>query len=199
MSIDDIKDIRQIICKICDRKQEFRRKCKYCEIDFGEYYCNKCKIIENNRDIYHCNKCGHCINGMKKDFIHCKECDLCVKKNIKHKCIKDRNDRQCSICMEELDKKTNVVSMICGHSIHEECLKFHLKSSYKCPECMKTIKDMREEFKKIDDEIENEPLSDELSYDVKIFCNDCEETTITQYHYLGTKCLKCKSYNTTKT
>jgi RING finger/CHY zinc finger protein 1 len=55
---------------------------------------------------------------------------------------------------------------------------------------------MKIEFENIDYEIKNTPLG--FTEDISILCNDCEKKSITKHHYYGTKCPKCKSYNTTK-
>lgn len=211
----DTTKIDSIVCEICETIQPISNKCIVCDIAFSKYYCNICKVFGDSEDNFHCNKCGFCIVGNIKKFVHCDKCGFCVagnkdafihcdkcgccieKKIYKtHKCMPDRLSGMCTICMDSLKNGDSVFLMRCGHAMHNQCYDAHIKNSYKCPECSKTIKDMKTVFRQLDDQIKNEPLTNPKS--VNIVCNDCNKKSIIKYHYIGLKCPECKSYNTYK-
>jgi RING finger and CHY zinc finger domain-containing protein 1 len=196
--------ITHIICIKCKHKQKFRKNCEKCKIRFARYICFKCKLMDNCNDPknhYHCNDCDCCIIGKKRHFKHCNECMMCIQKNKfnKHVCKKDiwDGDRICSICQSSY-KSQLLLILKCGHTIHKECYDAHIKSSYKCPECSKTIIDTTRIFSNIAKEIDNTPLHPELKKIVKIKCNDCNKINDVNFHYLGNRCVepKCRSFNT---
>ena len=87
--------------------------------------------------------------------------------------------------------------MLCGHSIHRKCYEEHLKSSFKCPICNKSVVNMETQFRNYDIAIATQPMPPEFRYArAKIFCNDCSAKSQTAYHWLGLKCTVCDSYNT---
>lgn len=87
----------------------------------------------------------------------------------------------------------------CGHSIHHKCYYEHMKNSYRCPTCARTIINMESQFRALDAEIEAQPLP--APYDkwrCLITCNDCSAKDNVPFHFLGLKCENCKSYNTSQ-
>jgi len=90
-----------------------------------------------------------------------------------------------------------VVFMLCGHSIHKACWDEHMKSSYKCPICSKSMINMETQFRNLDRAIQNQPMPPQFQ-DTKamVSCNDCYAKSAVKYHWLGLKCAICDSYNT---
>lgn len=90
-----------------------------------------------------------------------------------------------------------VVFMPCGHSIHRKCYYQHMKVSYKCPICNKSLANMETQFRNLDLAIQSQPMPPEFR-DTKaaILCNDCSGKSTVPYHWLGLKCGVCASYNT---
>lgn len=90
-----------------------------------------------------------------------------------------------------------VVFMACGHSIHKRCYDQHMKVSYKCPICNKSLANMETQFRNLDVAIQSQPMPPEFR-DTKavVLCNDCSAKSIVPYHWLGLKCSICRSYNT---
>lgn len=115
-----------------------------------------------------------------------------------HKCIERSTDCDCPICGEYMfSSPKKVVFMLCGHSIHRKCYEEHMKSSYKCPICNKSILNMETQFRNYDIAIATQPMPAKYRDSrAKIFCNDCSAKSQTAYHWLGLKCTVCRSYNT---
>lgn len=116
----------------------------------------------------------------------------------KHKCIERSLDCDCPICSHYLfSSRKPVVFMRCGHSIHKECYETHLKTSYKCPLCSKSVVNMDIQFRHYDNAIATQPMPPEYN-DTRaiVTCNDCSAKSQTAFHWLGLKCSVCRSYNT---
>lgn len=90
-----------------------------------------------------------------------------------------------------------VVFMNCGHSIHGRCYEEHMRRSYKCPICNKSLLNMETQFRQLELEILSQPMPPEFR-DTKavVLCNDCSGKSTVPYHWLGLKCAICSSYNT---
>lgn len=87
--------------------------------------------------------------------------------------------------------------MVCGHSIHKKCYDQHMMVSYKCPICSKSLANMETQFRNLDLAIQSQPMPEEYTGTMAIIsCNDCSGRSMVPYHYLGTKCNTCRSYNT---
>lgn len=185
-----------IICCNCDIEQNFTDYCIVCDEKIKvKYACKKCVVFDNsNRYKFHCNNCNSCHNEEKAELIECNKCKICHLKKHNHKCF--NKDDNCAVCLNKLTNNI-IVNMTCGHIIHNDCYNELIKNTYKCPLCFKTILDMTEEFKKIDEKIENETNIFDKIIDLKnIYCNDCEIKTQVNYNYIGIKCSNCGSYNT---
>lgn len=87
--------------------------------------------------------------------------------------------------------------MTCGHSIHKKCYDQHIRVSYKCPICNKSLANMETQFRNLDMLIQGQPMPTEFR-DTKalVLCNDCSGKCTVAYHWLGLKCSICRSYNT---
>lgn len=87
--------------------------------------------------------------------------------------------------------------MACGHSIHKKCYDAHMKVSYKCPICNKSLANMESQFRNLDVAIQAQPMPPEFQDTTAvILCNDCSGKSTVRYHWLGLKCSICRSYNT---
>ena len=115
-----------------------------------------------------------------------------------HRCIERSIDCDCPICGDYMfSSPRQVVFMLCGHSIHRRCYEEHMKSSYKCPICNKSVVNMETQFRNYDIAIATQPMPAEYhDARAKVFCNDCSAKSQAAYHWLGLKCGVCRSYNT---
>ncbi|KAI5955106.1 hypothetical protein KGF54_001667 [Candida jiufengensis] len=199
--------VKHILCMHCKTPQVTDTNyCVNCEKELSNYFCRKCVLYDNDptKDIYHCDKCGICRLGLglDKDYFHCDECNICLSIDLrdKHKCVTNSTHCNCTICNEYLFTSIEkVVFMKCGHSIHQSCFAELVKHSYKCPLCKKTIINVENQFRLLDQEIQQSPMPDPYDqWKCIISCNDCKGKSNVAYHVLGLKCKYCKSYNTNK-
>jgi len=119
-------------------------------------------------------------------------CCVCMSISIRdtHRCIERSTDCDCPICGEYMfTSPQTVVFMRCGHSIHHRCYYEHMKSSYRCPICSRSIMNMEWQFSRLERAIEAQPMPPEFQ-DTKawVYCNDCSAKTSVKYHWLGLKC-----------
>ena len=107
-------------------------------------------------------------------------------------------DCDCPICGEYIfTSHKKVVTMKCGHMIHDDCRAEYIKQSYKCPICNKSVENMESMFRRLDKHLQEQPMPDEYrNTRALILCNDCEAKTSTDYHWGGLRCEVCLSYNT---
>ncbi|KAI5778217.1 hypothetical protein EDC01DRAFT_719442 [Geopyxis carbonaria] len=200
------QETKNMLCMPCGRPQPAQQDCRFCSARTARYYCDKCKLWDDDaqKSIYHCNDCGICRigQGLGKDFFHCKKCGVCMSVQLEnsHRCIERSTKCDCPICGEFMFTSTlTVVFMTCGHSIHHKCYYEHMKSSYRCPTCARTIINMESQFRALDAEIENQPLPQPYSdWRCLISCNDCSAKSNVPFHFLGLKCDNCSSYNTSQ-
>ena len=190
----DIK-YTNIICCYCDIEQNLTDYCIACDKNLKtKYSCKKCYIFDHEQKYkFHCNNCNSCHKENKDQLSHCNTCKICYLKDSKHLCIDLDND--CPICLEPL-KNSIIFNLICGHAIHNDCYNQLIKNTYKCPLCAKTIVDMKKDFERLDEEIEQSIMFDHVMSIREIYCNDCEQHSETIFSYVGLKCNKCGSYNT---
>ncbi|KJZ77091.1 hypothetical protein HIM_03412 [Hirsutella minnesotensis 3608] len=197
-------ETRNMLCMLCGTPQKASDVCISCGEIAAQYYCNICKLWENrqSKPIYHCTDCGICRRGLGlgKDFFHCKTCRACITTNIQssHKCIERSTDCNCPICGEYMFTSPKpVVFMNCGHSIHKKCYELHMRVSYKCPICNKSLANMESQFRNLDVAIQTQPMPPEFRDTIAtVLCNDCSGKSTVPYHWLGLKCSICRSYNT---
>lgn len=200
------RDTRYMLCMLCRTPQAVGQTCKNCLAEAACYYCAICKLWNNDpeKSIYHCVDCGICRlgEGLGKDFFHCKTCAACmsIQAETTHRCIERSTKCDCPICGEYMFTSNRPVAfMKCGHSIHESCFAELCVTSYKCPICSKSIANMESQFRRLDRDIEEQPMPEEYRDNrAYVFCNDCNDRSITPYHWLGLKCSLCESYNTTQ-
>ncbi|RDA87216.1 hypothetical protein CP532_2502 [Ophiocordyceps camponoti-leonardi (nom. inval.)] len=198
------RETRHMLCMLCGTPQRASDVCVNCGETAAQYYCNICKLWENrqSKPIYHCTDCGICRRGLGlgKDFFHCKTCRACITTSIQssHKCIERSTDCDCPICGEYMFTSPKpVVFMSCGHSIHKKCYEQHMRVSYKCPICNKSLANMETHFRNLDVAIQSQPMPPEFhNSQATVLCNDCSGRSTVAYHWLGLKCSICRSYNT---
>ena len=200
--IDRFK-IKEVMCKNCNNIQLVDENCSNCGIIFGKYFCRICNLFDNtDKKQFHCKDCGICRVGGKDNYFHCDKCNICIliiEKNT-HKCM-NIIDYNCPICLEDLHKSTKaIVTLRCGHYIHNSCFMELLKNDYKCPLCLRSVVDLSSYNEAIDREksmIEIDNMPEEFKdKDIKIHCNDCSKGSDVLFHIMGNKCEECGSYNT---
>ncbi|KAG6122689.1 hypothetical protein E4U13_001508 [Claviceps humidiphila] len=197
-------ETRNMLCMLCGTPQKASEMCINCGEMSAHYYCSICKLWENRKTkpIYHCSDCGICRRGLGlgKDFFHCKTCRACITTSIQssHKCIERSTDCDCPICGDYMFTSPKpVVFMPCGHSIHKRCYDQHMRVSYKCPICNRSLANMESQFRNLDVAILSQPMPPEFrDTRATVLCNDCSGKCVVRYHWLGLKCSICQSYNT---
>lgn len=200
------QEVQQVICSLCGTEQEVQQICINCGVCMGKYFCGTCKLFDDDvsKQQYHCSGCGICRIGGRENFFHCFTCGCCYSIVLKnsHSCVEGAMHHDCPVCFEYLFESTNDISVLpCGHTIHVNCLKEmqqHLQ--FACPLCSKSVCDMSEVWEILDMEIAATPMPESYhNKKVRILCNDCGAISEVQFHVVGQKCLKCKSYNTRQT
>lgn len=196
-------EVKKVICTLCDTEQDVQQNCINCGVCMGNYFCQKCKFFDDDvsKNQYHCDQCGICRTGGEENFFHCDKCGCCYSKKIKdtHVCVERAMHHDCPICSEFLFDTLKDLSILpCGHTMHLACLKeMEQHHRYSCPVCSKSICDLSDVWEKLDHEIEATPMPQRFkNKTVWILCNDCEKISNVQFHIIGHKCEKCKSYNT---
>ncbi|KAL8281779.1 hypothetical protein RB597_009479 [Gaeumannomyces tritici] len=199
------KETKNMLCMRCGYAQKAGDECVRCGRLAARYYCGTCKLWNDDPDAstYHCDGCGICRvgAGLGKDFFHCKSCGICIAIETKdsHRCREGAMDCNCPICGEYMFTSTKRMIHMnpCRHLIHKRCYEQHMLTSYKCPICSKSTRNMESLFRKWDQNIAEQPMPPEwASARAIIYCNDCEAKSQTLYHWVGLKCSICKGYNT---
>ncbi|KAG4088588.1 zf-CHY-domain-containing protein [Neocallimastix lanati (nom. inval.)] len=196
----------KMMCMYCSTVQPVNDVClnANCGKKVARYYCPECKLWDNDptKNIYHCYDCGICRigKGLGIDYFHCKTCNVCMSISLKghHKCIERNLESNCPICGEYMfTSTTTVIFMPCGHCIHHKCYKEYIQTSYQCPTCFKSLANMSDYFKRIDQLIAQQKMPEEYkNWKSYILCNDCEKKSYTNFHFIYHKCVYCSSYNT---
>lgn len=215
---------KEMQCMKCATIQPVAKSCLKCKIEMAKYFCDICKLFDDlcdGRDIYHCPFCNVCRKGrgLGKDFFHCMTCNSCVSLVMgPHECLGKRSsmESECPVCKDFMfDSETPVKTLPCGHLMHTSCFETYTKHYYTCPLCRKSLGDFTVYFRMLDailaDEQKNNQLNllnrDDctmLSSDAKtdrnkkqrVKCNDCEQVSMADYHFVYHACGECKSYNT---
>ena len=124
---------------------------------------------------------------------------MCISKKVydKHNCVTSCVDTLCSVCQEDLFSSTTAVQYLnCGHAIHNMCLLELSQTSFKCPQCKKSLVDMSIQWNFLRSQITESPL-EYSSWKVNITCNDCSEKSICKYNLQHLfECNKCNGFNT---
>eukprot|EP00164_Ancoracysta_twista_P003452 GFYU01004607.1.p1 GENE.GFYU01004607.1~~GFYU01004607.1.p1 ORF type:complete len:301 (-),score=36.29 GFYU01004607.1:128-1030(-) len=171
----------------------------------AKYYCDTCKFWDDTpeKNIYHCPYCNMCRigKGLGIDFFHCMKCNACMTIGLQnnHRCIERSLDGSCPICLEGsmFTSTQPIVSLLCGHVMHDACFKQYIKTQYTCPICSKSLADMSDRFKQLDALIALQEMPEEFKKQkTEILCNDCTKKSHVQFHFMYHKCPHCSSYNT---
>lgn len=95
------KDVKEVVCCACGKRQEIGEKCAFCGQLFSNCYCPTCKNIyildKDTEPYYHCDTCGTCHIFAQKEFTsRCEKCHQCVpiSKLDEHEC----DDEICLVC-----------------------------------------------------------------------------------------------------
>lgn len=192
--------IDTVQCKHCRLRQPPSNQCVECTQRFAQSYCSICKIW-TEKEIYHCEKCRICRVGNKADLFHCDTCQACfpVAGRDLHKCSKrSLVDATCSFCFERLhDSQIPVIALKCEHLVHEQCARSALrKHHFSCPMCRKAMVDMGRVWTDMDMQIQAQPMPEAYRRQLTVKCFDCQSSSLTDYHFIGNKCLECGGYNT---
>jgi len=197
--------ISHMLCMHCFTPQPVASTCASAKCRrrrLSRYYCETCHLFENKegKHIYHCPFCNVCRlgRGLGIDFFHCMRCNACVSKRIKHKCVEKSLERDCPICGENLFSSTTALKVLrCGHTLHQNCYLRHARTSYTCPLCFKSLRDMTAYFRQLDRWMQRHPMPEEYrGMQSRILCNDCSGKSVVPYHFVCHKCTACGSYNT---
>ncbi|KAG2449871.1 hypothetical protein HYH02_005394 [Chlamydomonas schloesseri] len=205
----DRKAVREVVCGGCGLRQPKATHCVQCHIRFGRYSCMECSFYDDDlsKECFHCKDCGICRVGGRENFFHCATCNCCYAVSLResHVCIENSMHANCPVCCEFLfDSVKPINIMLCGHTIHQECLRGLAEHrTYTCPVCMKCIMSaeaMRAVWDDLDREVEQTPMPAEFrnTY-VDILCNDCQTKSTIKIHFVGNKCPSCGGYNTRRT
>jgi len=140
--------ITEIVCGLCDTRQDCSNECSSCHVQFSKYYCDTCHLWDSEyekKGVWHCDKCGICRQGGKKKFYHCDTCGGCfaTSQRSTHRCIDGALRDNCAICTETVfDAVIPVCVLKCGHAIHRDCFASYVKSLVEtcrpriCPLCL---------------------------------------------------------------
>jgi len=163
--------IKFITCSECYTKQNISNICISCNIEFSNCYCSKC-LIWTSKKIHHCDKCKICRIGSEEELYHCDSCCICFEKKnmIDHKCVKiPFNSQICSYCLEStFTSQESSIVIKCGHIVHLKCLENAKKNNnYKCPNCRKSLYDMKLLWNNLRNNIEMQPMPSEF-FEIKI-------------------------------
>lgn len=195
----------EIICRKCHHRQSSKTNvCISCNVQFGEYHCMECNLWMSGEDQpYHCSDCGFCRIGGKENFQHCHDCGICIDRSAysQHHCKPDLYHSDCPVCQEYLFSSRRAShEMPCGHTIHWDCFRELAQHDLRCPLCKKTADTadrMAPTWEAIAASIEMQPVPPSLARVVNTMCIDCGLTdTNRAWHFLGTQCLHCTSFNT---
>ncbi|EGC38203.1 hypothetical protein DICPUDRAFT_29076 [Dictyostelium purpureum] len=198
---------KEILCMFCDTIQPVSNQCanKECKKQFGHYFCDICVFFDNDqsKSLFHCDGCGICRVGKRENYIHCDKCKLCLAPQIfkSHNCIQDIGMSNCPICMDDIfSSREESMTLDCGHRLHYPCYKDLIASkSYKCPICKKSLGKL--DWSRHDRLVQRSRMPEMYAGStVSILCNDCNvKSSDLPLHFLGQKCPKCESFNTTET
>ncbi|PQM35032.1 E3 ubiquitin-protein ligase MIEL1 [Prunus yedoensis var. nudiflora] len=170
------QDVKQVVCSVCNTEQQI------------------------SKEQFHCNECGICRVGGRDNFFHCQKCGSCYVVSLRdnHLCVENSMKNHCPVCYEYLfDSVKGTSIMKCGHTMHSDCfIEMQRQTQYRCPICSKTVLDMNNIWRLLDEDIEATAMPEEYQYEVSILCNDCNTTSNTPFHIFGLKCSNCNSYNT---
>jgi len=195
---------REMLCMHCGHIQPISQWCCKCSKRMARYFCPICKLFDDDpsRNIYHCHSCNVCRvgKGLGIDSFHCMKCNACMSMKYakSHRCIEHSMESDCPICYQYLFTSTTPVKYLqCGHLMHVSCYNHYVKKNYICPICQKSMQDMSSYFTRLDELLARDH-SKQLYRGIvsHIQCNDCQQQSEVNFHFVFHKCRKCGSYNT---
>lgn len=202
----DRYQVKEVLCMTCCTLQPASSTCvnPSCPSPkFASYNCGICNLYDSSdKSIYHCPYCNVCRTGqgLGIDYRHCMRCNACFAiDDDEHVCIAQTLEGNCPVCAESMFESTNPLRRVrCGHVLHLSCYnKLVLRGQDMCcPLCKKSMDDMSEHFALLTAAIKAQPMP--AGYEnarAKIYCQDCQETSETKFHFVGLLC-ECGSYNT---
>ena len=135
--------VREVVCKICNTRQERSNKCIECSTVFADYHCNTCNLwMGEGKQPFHCDKCGFCRVGGAENYTHCDVCCMCLDNAVydSHNCLADKYKNNCPVCREDMHtSRHSPQDLPCGHAIHSVCFRKLVAFDYRCPICKKTV------------------------------------------------------------
>ncbi|EFN57272.1 hypothetical protein CHLNCDRAFT_21534, partial [Chlorella variabilis] len=201
----DRKAIQELVCALCNTRQQVAANCAACGVDFGAYSCLVCRFFDDElgKQPYHCAQCGICRIGGRDNYFHCATCGSCYAMQLKgnHQCVERAMHQNCPICFEFLFESVDPTTVLrCGHTIHTQCVRLEASHNAVCPSCpicKKSLGDYGAHWRDIDARIALLPVPPEYrGWRADILCNDCSQSSSVSFHLLGLKCPACGSYNT---
>ncbi|XP_076909277.1 putative serine/threonine-protein kinase PBL28 [Bidens hawaiensis] len=139
-----LKDVKQVVCLICNTKQQVSHICSNCGVKMGEYFCAICKLYDDDtsKQQFHCYDCGVCRLHGRKNYYHCQNCGCCLSVELRgfHVCSENAIKRDCPVCHEYLFESIKpLTDMYCGHAVHSDCYSVMMgKNQPLCPKCSKS-------------------------------------------------------------
>lgn len=199
--------VAEVLCMRCGALQPASERCVNPKCDstrpFAKYSCNICNLYDDDpsHSVYHCAFCNVCRlgAGLGIDYRHCMRCNACVSlADDDHQCVPQKLQGTCPICHDSMFESTEPLrGLKCGHVMHMSCYNLYVRGqNYTCPLCKKSMDDMTEYFALLDAAVRMQPMPAAYTSTSNIYCQDCNETGQTQYHFVGCKCPHCGSYNT---
>jgi hypothetical protein len=199
--------VTEVLCMRCGALQPASDRCVNPKCDpkpFAKYSCRICSLYDDNpnHSVYHCPYCNVCRLGLGLgiDYRHCMRCNACVSlEDDEHQCVPQKLQGTCPICHDGMFESTEPLrGLKCGHVMHMSCFSMYVRGqNFTCPLCKKSIEDMTEYFALLDAAVRMQPMPTAYTSTISnIYCQDCNETGQTQYHFVGCKCPHCGSYNT---
>jgi len=200
--------IKTMMCMHCKTVQPCAQFCKNeeCGKKLAKYYCDICHLFSDaDKSIFHCKDCGLCRvgKGLGIDYKHCTKCGSCINLSIfdDHVCLENALHSNCPICAEHMFTSVKPVCILkCGHYMHLQCLDDYTQRDYRCPICKKSLGDMSNRWRQIDDYMVSNPMPEEYKDKMaNILCYDCGKYSDVPYHFVYHRCghEECGSYNTT--
>ncbi|KAL8195677.1 hypothetical protein R6Q57_025430 [Mikania cordata] len=139
-----LKDVKQVVCLICNTEQPVSQICANCGVKMGEYFCAICNLYDDDtsKQQFHCYDCGICRLDGRDNYYHCQKCGCCLSVDLRgrHVCTENAIKKECPVCLEHLFHSIKpVTNMHCGHAVHLGCyFEMMSKNQPLCPGCSKS-------------------------------------------------------------
>lgn len=118
----NIREVTQLLCKVCRHVNPIRETCANCGTRGGEYWCLPCLRFDD----------------VKPDVFHCKSCNICDLQST-HVCISLIDE--CTICMGLFADRLLLFTTHCKHTFHYKCIEQMFKHDGGCcPLCRQNLR-----------------------------------------------------------